>query len=492
MSGFFGVPEGAQIVAQSTAGALIAGLWQSALLVAGVGVVLKVVPRTTAAARFAIWTAVFCVSAGMPVAGVLFGERTGAIAGVAAGHLQVDPRWSYLIAGVWLVAAVVRLAGLAVQGWKLRAVWMRAVPVPEDVLKAADCDGLLAEGRVRVCTSEDVDRPSVIGFFAPRILIPGWLFEQLSAVELRHIVLHEMEHLRRRDDWMNLAQKIGLVVFPLNPALLWVDRRLAAERELACDDGVLRRTQMPRAYAICLASIAEMRLERRMHRRVVALALGVLGAAGMLRGRPEFSRRIESILGRRTAVSPMLAGAVAAVLVVMVMGAGVGLAHAPQLVSFAPGVAAPAEEAVGRNARGEMMGGVRAQNVNFRVEAAGGASMEKTGVETRAMTLSLGQESVPQRLKPRGNGGVYGTAEAVPLSKTSARHDAVALTKQATGKTKRVKEQWVVLTSFDEGQGEEDVPARVVVRLDDGRFYLVPAVFHAAIPTPDGWLIVQL
>ena len=52
--------------------------------------------------------------------------------------------------------------------------------------------------------------------------------------------MHEMEHLRRGDDWTNLLQKAGLVFFPLNPASFWVERRLCAERELACDDCVLR------------------------------------------------------------------------------------------------------------------------------------------------------------------------------------------------------------------------------------------------------------
>ena len=92
----------------------------------------------------------------------------------------------------------------------------------------------------------------MIGFFSPRILIPEELFERLTTMELEQIVLHEMGHLRRADDWMNLVQKIGLVLVPLNPALLWIERRLCFERELACDDAVLRSTRAPKAYATCL------------------------------------------------------------------------------------------------------------------------------------------------------------------------------------------------------------------------------------------------
>jgi beta-lactamase regulating signal transducer with metallopeptidase domain len=66
----------------------------------------------------------------------------------------------------------------------------------------------------------------VFGFLHPRILIPPALLERLTSPELQQVVLHEMEHLRRRDDWTNLLQKMGLVLFPLNPVLLWVERRL--------------------------------------------------------------------------------------------------------------------------------------------------------------------------------------------------------------------------------------------------------------------------
>ena len=100
--------------------------------------------------------------------------------------------------------------------------------------------------------------------------------------------MHEMEHLRRADDWTNLLQKAGLVLFPLNPVLLWVERRLCAERELACDDRVLLSTGARKAYAICLTRLAEYS----MFRRNLSLALGAWER------RSELVRRIHRILRR--------------------------------------------------------------------------------------------------------------------------------------------------------------------------------------------------
>jgi beta-lactamase regulating signal transducer with metallopeptidase domain len=230
-----------------------------------VALCLRLVPRTTAAVRFAIWTAVFAVLAVLP----LLHAYTLQTGGVIPGHgavLQLDVRWSFAIAALWLIVSLVRAVKLAMSAVRLRGIWKRAVPVVgcDEVLDAAGFRG------VELCTSKDVDRPSVIGFFSPRILIPEELFARLTTEEFGQIVLHEVGHLRRADDWINLLQKLSLVLVPLNPVLMWIERRLCLERELACDDDVLRLTKAPKAYATCLTNLAEDRLGR----RAAALSLG--------------------------------------------------------------------------------------------------------------------------------------------------------------------------------------------------------------------------
>ena len=54
-------------VSRLVASSFVSGLWQGIVLAAGVGLCLRLVPRTTAAVRFAIWTAVFAVVAALPL-----------------------------------------------------------------------------------------------------------------------------------------------------------------------------------------------------------------------------------------------------------------------------------------------------------------------------------------------------------------------------------------------------------------------------------------
>jgi beta-lactamase regulating signal transducer with metallopeptidase domain len=325
--------------AQTAAPVAVAALWQGAAIALVLGSCLRLTPRVnihiSATHRFAVWTAAFAVVAGLPFLPFFTHGTAGAItanalpgASAPTPWFQIDDRWAFAIAALWLVASLARAASLAVHSLHLRRLWRSASPVATDANLRALLTAAPATRRpVELCTARKLDRPSIIGFLAPRILIPDWLFARLTPGELEQVVLHEAEHLRRRDDWTNLFQKLALVLFPLNPALAWIESRLCREREMACDEGVVRRTQAPRAYAACLTSLAERGLERR---RAHALSLGAFER------RPELVRRVYSILARKQALHPMAARALVGVAGCGLLVGAVELARCPQMVAFVP------------------------------------------------------------------------------------------------------------------------------------------------------------
>jgi beta-lactamase regulating signal transducer with metallopeptidase domain len=231
-----------------------------------------------------IWLNVFILLALLHILPVFVGGHEALPA--AANHaVRLNPLWSVAVAVLWAAMSLVRLVQLAVGAVHLRRMGRKAVPVQvTDGLKPL----LMHNGHaVALCASDEVGRPSVMGFFRPRILAPPALLEQLSESELKQVILHEMEHLHRGDDWTNLLQKLALVLFPLNPALAWVERRVCAERELACDDRVLHAGSGRKAYALCLTHLAEFALVRR----------GFSLVLGAWERRPELVRRVQRILG---------------------------------------------------------------------------------------------------------------------------------------------------------------------------------------------------
>jgi beta-lactamase regulating signal transducer with metallopeptidase domain len=335
------------------AGILIGSLWQGALVACGLALCMRLAPRMPAGMRYGIWAAGFAAVVGLPFLPVIIDSRArftfnaatahaaslGAASGVGSGSstspwLALDARWGLVIAALWLTASVVRAAGLAVHTLRMRRLWRSATRVPGTSFDALLKDDAARSGARRaalaeLCTTTELDRPCVIGFFRPRILIPAWLFGRLSPAELEQVVLHELEHLRRMDDWMNLVQKMCLVVFPLNPALWWLERRLCAEREMACDDGVVRRTKAPRAYAACLAGLAERGLEYRSTLRLRG-ALSI----GAWQRRPELAVRVHRLLRRSPVLSPAASAASLAVVACGLVAGTIALARSPQLVAF--------------------------------------------------------------------------------------------------------------------------------------------------------------
>jgi hypothetical protein len=148
---------------------------------------------------------------------------------------------------------------------------------------------------------------------------------ELSSAELNQILLHELAHFRRWDDWTNLAQQIVKALFFFHPAVWWIDKKVAVEREMACDDAVVAETRSPRAYAECLARLAE----KSFLRRTIALAQAALGKVR------QTSERVAQILDiNRPAPSSRSWGAVASLVAVLTVGCGVLYSRAPELIGF--------------------------------------------------------------------------------------------------------------------------------------------------------------
>jgi Zn-dependent protease with chaperone function len=355
--------------------------------------------------------------------------------------------------------------------------------------------------RVELCSSDEVDRPTVIGFLAPKIVLPAWLLEKLTPAELEQVVLHESGHLGRADDWMNLLQKVALVVFPLNPALAWVERRLCFERELACDERVLRKTGAPKAYASCLATLAEYRLGR----RGLALAIGILGRES------ELGQRVGRILRRGAQMKPWHARLVLGGAMLGLVVAATGLERCPQLVGFSDaGSGAVAHRQQGPPTHGDetaMNGAPRlgVQPVVFRM----GADRTQEWKTVGDADLSVG--------KLNQNKGIHKDIEAIHKTEPAPeralavaqrmpdrREDKATQPRRASVEDSAqagdvVVTQWTMVTQFHDGSRMVLTTAQISssaprIEQDSDR----PAAAqqdvrpYAAVPVRGGWLVFQL
>jgi beta-lactamase regulating signal transducer with metallopeptidase domain len=182
---------------------------------------------------------------------------------------------------------------------------------------------------VELLISDRVVSPMAVGFLRPAIILPEGVLGEFQNAELDHVLLHELAHLVRRDDWTNLAARIAGGLLAWHPVAIWVLRRIPREQEIACDDWVVAMTGAPGPYAACLARLFDLCLARRR----------VLLASGMADRGSQLGDRIEGLLRRRREFAPSaslvrVAGAV--VLLAMLM---VAAARAPRWIAFAQDVA---------------------------------------------------------------------------------------------------------------------------------------------------------
>ncbi|HVF55937.1 MAG TPA: M56 family metallopeptidase, partial [Pyrinomonadaceae bacterium] len=138
---------------------------------------------------------------------------------------------------------------------------------------------------VRLAGSTEINMPMAVGLRNPVIIFPLALVGQLTEDEFDQILLHELAHVQRRDDWTNFAQKLVEAILFFHPAALWIGRRLTLEREVACDDHVICVTKAGRQYAVCLTKLAELTV---MPQQGSGLAPGVLQSRKHIFSRVEF------------------------------------------------------------------------------------------------------------------------------------------------------------------------------------------------------------
>lgn len=104
------------------------------------------------------------------------------------------------------------------------------------------------------------DEPGISGIRRPTITFPEGLRSLLAPREFEAVLLHELAHAKRRD---NLSQSFvhSLVcLFWFHPLLWWIERRLIAEQELACDEFVLRHGPASEEYAASILTVCKFYL----------------------------------------------------------------------------------------------------------------------------------------------------------------------------------------------------------------------------------------
>ncbi len=222
-----------------------------------------------------------------------------------------------LMLTAWCCGCAVVLFVCWMRWRRIAGVLRRAEPLREG--REVEALRRLEQAPIDMVCSAAPGEPGVFGILRPVLFWPAGISLRLSDAQLEAILVHEMAHVRRRDNLTAAIHMLVEAVFWFHPVVWWIGARLLEERETACDDEVLRLQSEPEAYAEGILKVCEYCLD--------APLLCVSGVSGA-----DLKKRIQAIMAGGAARDLgwprrlLLASAAAAAIAVPI---GIGLWNAP-------------------------------------------------------------------------------------------------------------------------------------------------------------------
>ena len=272
-----------------------------------------------------------------PLADSPVSERAVRVAAQRRSVLPLELRagsWPEILLAAWFTVFVLLLTRVGRSYVYLRALRKRAWPAPEEAdrrfKRCLRNDRIGSEPRLLVAS--EIFSPLAAGFRHPVVILPERLIKELSGAELENVLLHELAHFARRDNWTNLLARLTACAVVLHPVAAWALNRIEREREAACDDWAVAISGSAREYAATLARLFEVCGMRPQE----LLATGMAHRSSRLGERIELVLRAKRRFVTRTSFA-RLAPCAAAGLGVLAAGA-----QAPGWITLAQDSAAPA------------------------------------------------------------------------------------------------------------------------------------------------------
>lgn len=264
-----------------------------------------------------------------PVYQVALTSKTVASAGAAmtqasaqalSGVDAVEAVGAILILGA-LGGLAVTVARQRIGRTRLKRIVAAARPASQELTLAVRAAARRLDTlRPEVKISDDIDQPMLAGLTTPTILLPAEMVARLDVRRLAPICAHELAHLKRGDNWRQLAEHLLGGLFWMVPPFAAIRARAAATREELSDalalDGASPTDR--RGYAETLIAVLR-------HRAAPALHPAFTG-----KGRKPTAMRLKAITDPRDPASHArraLLGLAGLLAMALAVGASIALAQ---------------------------------------------------------------------------------------------------------------------------------------------------------------------
>ncbi len=150
---------------------------------------------------------------------------------------------SAILTFIWCFGMIISLAQLVVAQGRHKRMLARCQTVNAPPLQA-----LIEQLRIRLgiprpvtlLLSDDVASAAVTGMWRPKLIVSSTFMTQLNREQQRHVITHELVHLRHHDPLINGLTRVLTTLHWFNPLVRWALRKFQFDRELMCDAATMR------------------------------------------------------------------------------------------------------------------------------------------------------------------------------------------------------------------------------------------------------------
>lgn len=179
-------------------------------------------------------------------------------------------RWRTFLVLAWAAGLLFLLARLGLGMACVQMAVARARPLDQegwDSIARQMRQRLAISRPVRLLLSPQLEVALSVGYSRPTVLLPEVALTW-SESRRRSILLHELSHVKRWDNFTNLIAQLACALYWFNPLAWSASKALTVDRERACDDEVLRAGAKASDYAGHLLEIARALSVRRFWGRL--------------------------------------------------------------------------------------------------------------------------------------------------------------------------------------------------------------------------------
>ncbi|HKQ80310.1 MAG TPA: M56 family metallopeptidase [Blastocatellia bacterium] len=196
-----------------------------------------------------------------PVSPVERPVMTNAVTTATAADYQAE--FYYALTILWLLGA----SAFTVRWLIRRRCFARSLCGARIITSGREFDAfkrarswLFVNRDVGLVVSSQIREPGVWRVWRPVIVLPEGVAGRLSDEEIEAVMMHELVHVMHRDNLIGTLQVIVCSLLWFHPLAWLIDRRLLAEREMWCDETVIRLGGQRELYAASLWKVVQIGL----------------------------------------------------------------------------------------------------------------------------------------------------------------------------------------------------------------------------------------